>query len=184
MTFREHEFRVLRETIAVRGTVRMVLVPVALFCWALLAGGLVVFSEWPIAAVLSLGVLAGGFEAVHALHVGVERIGRYIQVYYEGDLAGARWETTAMRAGPGLPGSGVDPLFTLLFVAASLANLVVVFIPPPSPAEAAVPITLHVAFIIRVVRARLAAARQRTRDLETFQRLHASDQAGPGRPTV
>jgi hypothetical protein len=133
--------------------------------------------------VLPLAVLAGGFEAVHALHVGVERIGRYIQVYYE-DLAGARWETTAMRAGPGLPGSGVDPLFTLLFIAACLANLVVVFIPPPSPAEAVAPIALHVAFIVRVVRARLAAARQRARDLETFQRLHASDHASPGGPTV
>ena len=184
MTLREHEFRVLRETIAARGTVRMVLVPASLFCWALLAGGLVVFSEWPIAAVLSLAVLAGGFEAVHALHVGVERIGRYIQVYYESDLAGARWETTAMRAGPGLPGSGVDPLFTLLFIAASLANLVVVFIPPPPPMEALIPVALHVAFIVRVVRARLAAARQRARDLETFQRLHASDQASPASPTV
>ena len=73
-------------------------------------------------------------------------------------------------------GIGLDP--------ASLANLVVVFIPPPSPTEALIPIALHVAFIVRVVRARLAAARQRARDLETFQRLHASDQASPGRPTV
>jgi len=184
MTLREHEFRVLRETIAVRGTVRMVLVPFSLFCWALLAGGLVVFSGWPIAAVLSLAVLVGGFEAVHALHVGVERIGRYIQVFYEADPLGPRWETTAMRTGPGLPGGGVDPLFTLLFVGACLANLVVIFIPPPSPYEAAALIALHVAFIVRVMRARLAAARQRVRDLETFQRLHAGDQASPTRPTV
>jgi len=105
-------------------------------------------------------------------------------VFYEADPVGPRWETTAMRAGPGLPGGGVDPLFTLIFVGACLANLAVVFMPLHSPSEAAAPITLHVAFIVRVVRARLAAARQRARDLETFQRLHASDQAGPGPPTV
>ncbi len=30
-----------------------------------------------------LTVLVGGFEAVWTLHVGVERIGRFIQVSYE-----------------------------------------------------------------------------------------------------
>ena len=61
MSLRDDEFRVLRQTIAVRGTVRMVLVPMTFFGWGLLAGALVIFSEWPIAALLSLGVLVGGF---------------------------------------------------------------------------------------------------------------------------
>ena len=38
----------------------------------------------PCCSLVSLSVLVGGFEAIHALNVGVERIGRYLQVYYEG----------------------------------------------------------------------------------------------------
>ena len=176
MSSKDDEFRALRETIAVRGTVRMALLPAVLLGWAFVAGGLVVFSEWPIAALFSLGVLVGGFESVHALHVGVERIGRYLQVYYESSPSGPRWESTAMRLGPGLPGGAVDPLFTLVFVAATMTNLVVVFIPPPAVADAAVPVTLHAAFIVRVIHARAAAARQRARDLETFTAIRASDE--------
>ena len=44
-----------------------------------------------------LAILVGGFEAIHALHVGAERIGRYLQVYYEDTPDGPRWETTASR---------------------------------------------------------------------------------------
>lgn len=179
MSCRDREFQVLRETIALRGTVRMALLPLTLLGWGLLAGGLIVFSEWPIAAVVSLLVLAGGFEAIHALHVGAERIGRYIQVYYESNADGPLWESTAMRLGPGLPGGGIDPLFTVLFITAALANLVVVFIPPPAPIDAVVPIAVHSVFVIRVVRARLAAARQRARDLEMFQALHGGGDAAP-----
>jgi len=177
MSLRDDEFRVLRQTIAVRGTVRMVLVPLTLFGWALLAAALVIFSDWPIAALLSLGVLVGGFEAIHGLHVGVERLGRYIQVYYESDAPGPQWESTAMRLGPGLPGGGVDPLFTVVFVCAALANLLTVFIPPPPVAEAVLPVVLHAAFIIRVVRARRAAARQRGNELEMFKKVRAESPA-------
>jgi len=72
----ESEFGVLRQTIAARGTVRIVLVPLTLFVWAAVMLVLVLFSELPIAALIPLVVLAAGFEAIHALHVGVERIGR------------------------------------------------------------------------------------------------------------
>jgi hypothetical protein len=184
MSLRDEEFRVLRETVAMRGTFRMLLVPIALFGWALLTVGLLVFSHWPIASGLSLLVLFAGFEAVHALHVGVERIGRFIQVYYEGDPAGPRWESTAMRLGPGLPGGGVDPLFALIFIGAALANLVVPFLQSLSPADAVVLLGLHAAFIARVVGARLAAARQRARDLEIFRRVRAEEAGGGSSPTV
>jgi hypothetical protein len=184
MSLRDEEYRALRETIATRGTCRMVLVPAALFGWALLAGGLVVFARRPLLSVLSLLALAAAFEAVHALHVGVERIGRFIQVFYEGESAGPRWESTAMRLGPGLPGSGVDPLFTLLFVGAICANLLVVFIPSPSVAQATLLLLLHGAIGGRVVRARLAAGRQRTRDLEIFRRVRESEGGPSAGPTV
>ena len=122
MSLRDDEFRVLRETIATRGTVRMVLVPAALSGWALLAGAALLFDdEAMLLPTFSLIVLIAAFEAVHALHVGVERVGRYLQVFYESGAGGPQWESTAMRLGPGLPGSGVDPLFTLVFCAATLA---------------------------------------------------------------
>ena len=64
-----------------------------------------------------LAILVGGFESINALHVGVERIGRYLQVFYEGMPAPA-WETTTMAAASRLRGGGVDPLFTVVFSAA------------------------------------------------------------------
>jgi hypothetical protein len=160
----------------------MALVPAALFGWALLASALVIFSVWPVASLLSLAVLAAGFEAVHALHVGVERIGRYLQVYYEiTGSDGPQWESTAMQLGPALPGGAIDPLFTVLFATAGLANLLTVFIPSTAPATAAFPVLVHALFILRLLRARRAAARQRGIDLDTYQRLR--DHASAGGPT-
>jgi hypothetical protein len=109
------EYSVLRHTIASRGTVRMVLFPVVMIAWAALALMVLTFGDAPIAALYPLAVLVGGFEAIHALHVGVERIGRYLQVYYENPEAGPRWENTVMAVGPALPGGGIDPLFTVVF---------------------------------------------------------------------
>src|SRR5918995_1851590 len=122
MSLHESEFTALRQTIASRGTVRVVLLVVSLLGWAALAVVLLLFSNLPVAVVFPLAMLAAGFEAIHALHVGAERIGRYLQVYFEGELDGPRWETTAMAVGPALPGGGIDPLFTGLFVGATFIN--------------------------------------------------------------
>ena len=96
MSLTESEFTALRSTIASRGTARMVLVPVVVIAWASLAIVVVLFGDLPVAALPPLAVLVGGFEAVNALHVGVERIGRYLQVFYEGPPGAPAWETTAM----------------------------------------------------------------------------------------
>ena len=174
MSLTEIEFRVLRETIAFRGTVRMALLPLTILGWAV-TGAVLLPARLPIAAVFSLAILVAGFEALHALHVGVERIGRYLQVYFERDPNGPRWESTAMRLGPGLPGGGVDPLFTVVVVAATLANLVLAIVPEPTRADLIVLLSLHIAFIVRIVRARGAAARQRAVDLEMFRALWVQD---------
>jgi len=171
MSLHEAEFATLRQTIAMRGTVRILLLPVTLVGWSLLAGALVLFNDLPVGALLSLAVLIGGFEAIHALHVGVERIGRYIQVFYEGGADGPRWETTAMAVGPSLPGGGVDPLFTVVFGAATVANMIPALLPQPVLLELTVVGVFHLAFILRLVRARGAAARQRAVELETFRAL-------------
>ncbi len=97
-------------------------VPVTFIGWAIVAATLTVLGSQPATSLFPLAVLAGGFEAIHALHVGVERIGRYLQVFYESAPEGPMWETTAMSVGPALPGGGVDPLFTVIFAFATLAE--------------------------------------------------------------
>ena len=171
MSLSDSEFRSLRQTIALRGTVRMALLPFTMFGWALVALLLLLFGEWPVAVLFPLAVLVAGFEAVHALHVGAERIGRYLQVYYEDSHDAPRWETTAMAVGPALPGGGIDPLFSVVFVSATLANLIPAFAPPPTGPELAILLPLHVAVIVRIVRARGAAARQRAVELESYRAI-------------
>ena len=171
------EFAVLRQTIASRGTTRMVLVPVTCLGWAVLTLILLLFSGPPFATLLPLAVLVGGFEAVHALHAGAERIGRYLQVYYEADPNGPRWETTAMTVGPALPGGGIDPLFSVVFVGATLINLVPALLPQPTPVELGVIGALHAAFVFRVVRARGAAARQSAVEMESLKAVQSRERA-------
>jgi hypothetical protein len=173
MTLSEAEFVALRQTIASRGTTRMVLLPVTLVSWSGLTLLLLLFSELPVAALLTLGVLVGGFEAIHALHVGVERIGRYLQVFYETGPDTPRWETTAMAVGPSLPGGGIDPLFSVVFICAGVLNIMPALLPRPTTLELSVVVVLHAAFLFRVIRARGAAARQRAVELESFKAVRS-----------
>lgn len=165
----QSEFTVLRQTIAWRGTARMVLVPITFTVWATLCLVVLLFADLPVASLFTLVVLASGFEAIHALHVGVERIGRFLQVYYEGSPDGPRWETSVTSVGPGLPGGGIDPLFTFVFAAATFLNMMLVLSPAPGRLELGVIGTLHLLFIVRLVRARGASARQRAVELESFK---------------
>src|SRR5688572_20024462 len=100
MTIRTAEFTALRSAISARGTTRIVIAAVTIGVWAALTAVLVLVSDLPLAVLIPFAVLVGGFEAVHALHVGVERIGRYLQVYYEEGPDAPQWETAAMAVGP------------------------------------------------------------------------------------
>ena len=176
MSLSDAEYTVLRQTIAARGTARMVLFPVTMIAWAALALVDLTFADAPLAALYPLAVLVGGFEAIHALHVGVERVGRYLQVYYESLETGPRWETTVMSVGPSLPGGGIDPLFSIVFVCAAFVNIVPALalqVAKPTATELGVIGVLHLAFVVRVVRARGAAARQRAVELESFRAIHS-----------
>ena len=172
------EFSVLRQTIALRGTVRMALVPLTCLGWAVLTLLVLLYGGPPAASIVSLAVLVGGFEAVHALHVGAERIGRYLQVYYETLPDGPRWETAVMTVGPALPGGGIDPLFSVVFVGTTIVNLVLALAPSVTPVELGVVALLHVGFVFRIVRARLAASRQRAVELESFKAMQSRERAG------
>jgi hypothetical protein len=174
MSHSQSEFMVLRQTIATRGTVRMALLPVTVIGWTSVTVALLGHGPGANPALVSLvplTVLIGGFEAIHALNVGVERIGRYLQVYYEGQgqTDAPLWETTAMAVGPGLPGGGIDPLFTVVFAFLAGLNLAVVFTDLQATRDYVIVLPVHAIFWIRIIRARGAAARQRAVDLETFR---------------
>jgi hypothetical protein len=119
MTHHEAEFQALRATIRERGTVRMILVPVSFGLWAATAIATTAAIQLPISAVLPLLVLAAGFESVYALHINVERIGRYLQVFHEPE---GGWENVAMAFGQRFPGRGPDALFSTLFLVATAIN--------------------------------------------------------------
>lgn len=170
------EYRALRATIRERGTMRLVVATITFVAWAALALG---WSSVPAFGLFPLLVLAGGFEVVFAAHVGVERIGRYLQVHYEPADGLPRWEHAAMEIGSRAgAGSRIDPLFAGVFIVATLLNLIPLalvtgdegpLLPGGVPLELAVFGSLHLLFIARVLQARRFAAGQRERDLQLFQ---------------
>jgi hypothetical protein len=186
----DEEFRALRATIRERGTLRLLVAAITFVAWATLAllawrGGVAV----SFAALATLVVLAAGFEVIFAAHVGVERVGRYLQARYERpELGPPRWEHDAMSLGrEPILASGIDPLFAPVFVVAAILNLAPVLMPG---VQWSVPIRqiprgltglwflvaviAHVAFFIRVSRASAYARRQREMELDWFQRQSRS----------
>lgn len=167
MTPRElEEYKELRATIRERGTTRVWVFVAGLVAWAGLAVATLALATLPVATLLPLLVLAGIFEAVFSLHVAVERIGRYLQVFLEPDPG---WEHAAMAAGR--PTVHTDPLFAAVFTGAAAINFVPVLVAGPTPIELAVTGAFHLAFIGRIFVARRRASRQRGDDLERFRRI-------------
>jgi hypothetical protein len=167
-TFRQQEeFAALRATIRERGTVRMVLLPATLAAWAAVAITTTAVIAYPIAVLVPLIVLAGGFEAIYALHLNVERIGRYLQVFQE---PGAGWEHTSMAFGQRFSGRGGDALFSGLFLMATALNYLPMALGGTTP-ELIVGGALHLLLALHIGTARRRAARQRLSDLERFQTL-------------
>jgi hypothetical protein len=121
----------------------------------------------PIGALLPLLVLAAGFEAIYALHVNVERIGRYIQVFHED---GGGWEHVAMTFGQRFPGRGPDALFSTLFLIATAVNYLPVAL-GGSVAELVAAGVLHLVLAFHIGTARSRASKQRQQDLERFQEI-------------
>src|SRR3990170_4795475 len=101
------EYSALRATIRERGTARIVLLPLVFIGWAGTAVATAAVITVAVSTLVPLLVLVVGFEAVFALHVNVERIGRYLQVFHEPD---GGWEHVAMAFGQRFPGTGPDPL--------------------------------------------------------------------------
>jgi hypothetical protein len=174
------EYRVLRETIAARGSLRHSLALAGLASWSVLATVVLVWAPYPIASLPPLFVLLVTFETIRPLHFGAERIGRYLQVYYEEAGQPDRalgetpsWERTAMRLST-VPGTGGHPLFVPMFFLATILNTLPLLLanPPATPIELAALGVPHLAFIAWLARADRAMRAQRAIELETFRTLH------------
>jgi len=163
------EYRALRDTVRERGTARVWVFLVGIMGWAIVAAATAAYLTVPIYTFLPLLILASTFEAVFSLHVAVERIGRYIQVFLETD--GNGWEHVAMAVGPPLKGTRADPLFTACFVVADALNVVPALLAQPLPVERNVVLGAHAVLLVRILVARYTAARQRAADLERFTKL-------------
>jgi len=173
----QEEYRALRATIRERGTARVWVFVSGLTAWAALVIAAVALASPPAAALLPLLVLAAAFEGVFALHVGVERVGRYIQVYLEEGRGG--WEHVAMTFGSPRGAVSTDALFTVPFLLAALFNVTPALIAQPTAAELVFVGGAHALFVLRLLVARLAASRQRAIDLARFQELRQQNPAKP-----
>jgi hypothetical protein len=167
MTTRElEEYRALRSTIRERGSLRVGLFAGGFVAWAAVAIATAALANSPLAVLLPLLLLAAVFEAVFALHVGVERVGRYLQVFYEDS-----WEHAAMAFGRPSGAVATDALFTPLFFLAAIFNVAPVLLMRPIASELVFVGGAHILFALRVVAARLGAAKQRAIDHQRFQQL-------------
>jgi hypothetical protein len=165
----QSEYTAMRDTIRQRGTARMVLVPVVFIGWAATAVATAAVITVALSTIVPLLVLAAGFEAILALHVNVERIGRYLQVFHERE---GGWEQVAMAFGTRFPASGPDPLFAQLFVFGVSIN----FLPAAlggEVVEVGVIAIIHLAAVYRIRMAKGVAAKVRADDLDRFEQLRA-----------
>lgn len=165
------EYKALRDTIRERGTTRAWLLLATFVAWAAIAIGTAALAALPIATLVPLLVLAVGFETGFALHTGVERIGRYVQVFFEDDDADPGWEHRIMAYGDAVRAPVSDPLLALYFWIGTIFNFVPVILANPAPIEWRVVGGIHLLFMVRVGAARRQASRQRAIDLERFRQL-------------
>jgi hypothetical protein len=175
MTPREAaEYSALRATIRERGTARLWFVLVGFLGWAALHVALSVVVAPLTSWLVPLLTLAITFEIVASLHTAVERVGRYLQVFFEEDLLqGPRggWEQRVMEYGARFPGSAPDPLFGGYFIAAAILNFVAGLLDGLQAIEYMLSGAIHLVFVVLVIAARRRAGRQRALDLERFRQL-------------
>jgi hypothetical protein len=137
----QSEIEALQATIRERGSTRVVLFYIGIAVWAALTVATTAIIVLPVAALLPLLVLAAGFEATASLHIGVEGGGAQV--------AAGRQPT------------GADPIFSVIYVLATLANFLPVALTAQMKEEMIAIGALHALFLWRVLTLRRAIAVQR-----------------------
>src|SRR5215831_5774372 len=169
------EYNALRATIRERGTARVYVFAGGFAVWSGLMVATAALAFSPLATLLPLLFLAAAFEAVFALHVGVERIGRYIHVFHEPATAAQpaipQWEHAAAAFGRPKGAPATDPIFSIPFLLAALFNIAPALIVEPTRQELIFVGGAHALFIVRLLVARESARRQRSIDQARFEQL-------------
>jgi hypothetical protein len=175
--FQLEEFRQLRTTIRERSTARVVVSFITFVSWGVLALVVRHSSDSLLDGLVPLVVLAAGFELVLALHVGVERIGRYLAVFYEASPGMPKWETAIAAFGRRTVQPRTPPRALManefIFIVATGINLVLVLAAKFDRAmlQNVALAVLHVTFVARVFQAVQQASRQREADEAAFRAI-------------
>jgi hypothetical protein len=173
----QSEYLVLRRTIGQRGALRHILFLAGIGIWAALLTAVLGWSLDRATCLISLTVLFATFEAIRPLHFGAERIGRYLQVFYEevgeperplGDTPS--WERVAMRFGT-VPGVGGHPLFLPVFAVATVLNYSAAIYPQPSLVDHITLGVIHAIFGGWLASAHRAMKKQREIELDRMRHL-------------
>ena len=171
------EYEALRATIRQRGTARMWVILCGLWAWGALVIALWAADAQGALTLVPFLALAATFEISFFIHTGVERVGRYLQVYYEED--GQGWEHTVMAYGKSFPG-GADPLFVALFsVTAAVNFLSSLASATRRPGWIAIALVAHLMLGWRFLAARRLAAGQRGLDLARFAAMKQGAASAP-----
>ena len=171
MTEREQvEYSALRATVRERGTARVYVFAGGFAVWSALLVATAALAFSPVATLLPLLVLSATFEAVFALHIGVERIGRYLHVFHE-ETGVTKWEHAAMAFGRPKGAATTDALFSIPFFLAAVFNASPALIVEPTVPELIFIGGAHALFILRLLVARETARRQRAIDQARFEEL-------------
>jgi hypothetical protein len=169
---RQSEYDALRATIRERGTLRLWAILAGFAGWGALATASLVTGVTPAVTLVPLLLLAAAFEINFFVHTGVERIGRYIQVFHEEASGSTGWETTAMNYGTKYGGGGLDPLFVTIFSTGAAVNfLSSLAATTRRPGWILISLAAHLVFAYRIVTARKRAAAQRAVDLDRYRSL-------------
>jgi hypothetical protein len=164
------EYEALRATIRERGTARMCLILGGLAAWAAFVLVLNASELERAATLVPLLMLAATFELSFFIHTGVERVGRYLQVFYDDE-----WENVVMAYGRNPSRGGTHPLFITLFYVVGLTNFAA-SLPTAArhPGWVGISLVAHVVFGWRIFSARRISGTQRALDLERFRALKNS----------
>jgi hypothetical protein len=147
-----------------------------LSAWGALLLAVLAWFSYPLGSVIPLLILVTTFEAIRTLHFGAERIGRYLQVFYE-EPSGKplaetpSWERTAMVFGPAVPGAAGNPLFSPIFGIATAINFIAVILPGPVYVEVVYLAIPHMAFLVWILKINRDMRTQRATELERYRLL-------------
>jgi hypothetical protein len=170
------EYNALRATIRERGTTRVWVVLTGTIGWAAAALAVVALAAPPLVTLIPLLILSTTFEVAFSLHTGVERVGRYIQVFFEDPGGRAGWEHRIMEFGRGgVRRLSTDPLFVRGFLLGIVMNFVTVIVSGPIAVEWVILGLTHALLGVRILAARQEAGSQRAADLARFNEIKKSE---------